>query len=210
MIRSGKNPRPIKRGGAKCRSAIGIGLLLLSGAAVGDVPAKSRDNDPAGQAPLVPSLAATIAAMPKNLPRERAPDLLLAIAAARAAMDACAARGAKVSVLISDVAAKPVVLLSGNGAGVRSQLIAQTKANIVARFGTSSEEVARKAKIDPTLIRQAAADPGIGMLRGGGLPVKRQGELIGIVAVSGGGLGGDLTLDEQCATVAVSKLEHPQ
>ncbi|MEE4452118.1 heme-binding protein [Novosphingobium resinovorum] len=167
---------------------------------------------PAGQALAddgVPSLATTIAQMPKNLPRAEGPPLDAAIAAARKAVAACAARGSKVSVLVADVVGKPVVLLSGEGAGVRSQLIAQTKANIVARFHEASGLVASRAQSDPALVAQAAADPGIGLLRGGGLPVRRGAAMIGIVAVSGGGLTGDLTLDETCARVAVADLEAP-
>lgn len=159
-------------------------------------------------AQTVPSLAATIAAMPKNLPRAAAPALKPAMAAALAAEQSCAARGAQASVLVADADGKPVVLLSGEGAGVRSALIAQTKANIVARYHVASIDVANKAEKDPALMAQAAADPGIGTLRGGGLPVWRKGELAGIVAVSGASLkGGDLTLDEQCARVAVARLE---
>jgi len=160
------------------------------------------------QTPNPPSLAATIAAMPKNLPRAAGPGLSEAIDAARAAQQACTERGAKVSVLIADTAGGPVVLLSGDGAGVRSQLIARTKVNIVARFGMASGDVAGKARTDPALTAQAEADPDIGMLRAGGFPVLRQGRMIGIVAVSGGSLGGDMGLDELCARVAVARLEQ--
>jgi len=160
------------------------------------------------QTPNPPSLAATIAAMPKNLPRATGPGLSEAIDAARAAQRICAERGAKVSVLIADTAGDPVVLLSGDGAGVRSQLIARTKVNIVARFGMASGDVAGKARTDPSLTAQAEADPNIGMLRAGGFPVLRQGRMIGIVAISGGSLGGDMGLDEVCARVAVAQLEQ--
>jgi uncharacterized protein GlcG (DUF336 family) len=112
-----------------------------------------------------------------------------------------------VSVLIADTVGAQVVMLSGNGAGFRSQLIAQTKANIVARFHMPSGEVAERAKADPALTAQAQADPGIGVLRGGGLPVYRGGALIGIVAVSGAGLAGDLTLDDRCARAGVASLQ---
>lgn len=160
-----------------------------------------------GKVAGVPSLAQTIAAMPKNLPRAAGPELEPAIAAARAAVAACAARGVPVSVLIADTVGAPVVMLSGNGAGFRSQLIAQTKANIVARFHMPSSQAAERAKTDPELAAKAQADPEIGVLRGGGLPVYRGGTLIGIVAVSGAGLAGDLTLDDSCAQAAVASLE---
>lgn len=158
-------------------------------------------------AATVPSPAAVIAAMPKNIPRPVAPPLDLAIAAARASVQACAAKGAKVSALVTDVEGKPVVLLSGDGAGYRSQLIAQSKAAIVVRWHAASLDVANRAEHDPTLTAAAAADPQIGILRGGGFPIVRGGAMVGAFAVSGGSLGGDLTMDERCAAVGLEMLQ---
>lgn len=157
-----------------------------------------------------PTLAATVEAMPKNLPRQAAPGLDESITAARAAVAACTAKGSPVSALVTDAAGEPVVLLSGDGVGVRSQLIARTKANIVVRYRASSQSVADRAKAEPQLNVEAAADPAIGMLRGGGLPVMRNGAMIGAIAVSGGSLaGGDLTLDETCAKAGLAQLAAP-
>jgi uncharacterized protein GlcG (DUF336 family) len=179
-----------------------LAALVLAGGCAHAAPPSAGNQ--------VPSLAATVAAMPKNLPRAVAPGLDEAMAAARATVRACAARGAAISALVTDIEARPVVLLSGDGAGYRSALIAQTKANIVARWHRSSGGVADQARREPALVAAADADPGIGTLRGGGLPVYRAGEWIGIVAVSGASLGnGDLTLDEQCARVGVAALERP-
>jgi phosphatidylethanolamine-binding protein (PEBP) family uncharacterized protein/uncharacterized protein GlcG (DUF336 family) len=160
----------------------------------------------AGQ-PTAPSLAATIEAMPKNLPRAKGPPLQAAIEAAQAAQQTCATKGVKVSVLVADSVGEPIVLLSGDGAGVRSQLITRTKVAIVTRYKTPSSDVAAKAETDPNLKAAAAADPNIGVLRGGGFPVMQAGEMIGAVAVSGASLGGAPTLDEECARVAVQRLE---
>jgi phosphatidylethanolamine-binding protein (PEBP) family uncharacterized protein/uncharacterized protein GlcG (DUF336 family) len=154
-----------------------------------------------------PSLAATIEAMPKNIPRANGPPLLAAIEAAKAAEQTCAGKGAKVSVLVADSVGEPVVLLSGDGAGVRSQLITRTKVAIVVRYKRPSGDVAAKAQTDPELKTEAAADPNIGVLRGGGFPVMRGNAMVGVVAVSGGSLSGDLGLDEECAKVAVKRLE---
>jgi uncharacterized protein GlcG (DUF336 family) len=154
-----------------------------------------------------PSLAATIAAMPKNLRRAKGPGLEAAIDAAEAAQQACAAKGVKVSVLVADSVGEAVVLLSGDGAGVRSQLIARTKVAIVVKYKMPSGDMAAKAETDPKVKAEAAADPNIGVLRGGGFPVMQKGEMVGVVAVSGASLGGTLGLDEECAQVAVKRLE---
>ena len=193
------------------------GHVLASGELVGwaarDPQAGSSDGATApGQhggasASPAPSLAATIEAMPKNLPRANGPPLLAAIEAAKAAQQTCAAKGAKVSVLVADSVGEPVVLLSGDGAGVRSQLITRTKVAIVVRYKQASGDVAAKAETDPELKTEAAADPNIGVLRGGGFPVMRGDAMVGVVAVSGGSLGGDLGLDDECAKVAVKRLE---
>lgn len=176
----------------------------LAPAANGPGPNNQGISNPS----TVPSLAAVIAAMPKNLPRAKGPGLQVAIDAAKAAQQACLAKGAKVSVLIADSAGQPVVLLSGDGAGFRSQLIARTKANVVAKFKLPSGEVEKKAKTDPALAQAAAADPDIGVLRGGAFPVTQNGEMVAIVAVSGGSLvSGDLGLDGVCAKVGVERLQ---
>ena len=201
-------------------AACGLALcaLLAGGGASGQTrlagtPGSALEPWQEGGAPVgataVPSLATTVAAMPKNLPRADAPGLDESIAAARAAVRACAAKRAPVSALVTDAVGEPVVLLSGDGAGVRSQLIARTKANIVVRYKTSSQNVADRLTNDPTLVADAAADPAIGMIRGGGLPVMRGGRMIGAVAVSGGSLAnGDLTLDETCARAAQTYLQR--
>lgn len=190
-------------------NAAAIILLVIPGAcALAQSPA-SRSG-PVVEDDKVPSLASTIAAMPKNLPRAKAPGLDESIAAARAAVRACDAKNAKVSVLVSDAQARPVVLLSGDGAGYRSQLIAQTKVRIATRWKMPSGEVEQRAKSDPALAAQAAADPEIGVLRGGGFPLFRNGELVGAVAVSGASLTGPIGLDEECAKVALAMLDRSQ
>ncbi|KEZ20911.1 hypothetical protein CP98_00952 [Sphingobium yanoikuyae] len=182
------------------------GLLLLIATVSLGCPASAQDQ--ASPVQTAPSLAATIAAMPKNLPRAPGPSLAEALAAAQAAQQACAARNVPVSVLIADSVGAPVVLLSGDGAGVRSQLIARTKARIVARYAMASGEVERQSKSNPQLIAEAAADPEIGVLRGGGFPVLRDGKILAIVAVSGGSLSGVQGLDEACAQTAVTRLQR--
>ena len=188
-----------------------VGLVVVVGTAVyAAQPAQVSGTAVGGTGAggqTVPSLASIIEAMPKNLPRAKGPPLDAAIQAARAAEQTCAAKGAKVSVLIADSVGEPVVLLSGDGAGVRSQLITRTKVAIVIKYKMPSGDVAAKAETDPGLKAEAAADPNIGVLRGGGFPVMRGGEMVAAVAVSGGSLIGVVGLDEECAKVAVKRLE---
>src|ERR1700749_1879534 len=75
------------------------------------------------QAPAPPPRAA-LAPPP---PRGRGPALTPSVQAAQAAVAACAANGYKVTALITDSGGDPVVLLSGDGAAVRTQGAAKTK-----------------------------------------------------------------------------------
>ena len=188
-----------------------VGFVLVVGTAVHAAQPAQVSGAAAGGTgaggQTVPSLASIIEAMPKNLPRAKGPPLDAAIQAAKAAEQTCAAKGAKVSVLIADSVGEPVVVLSGDGAGVRSQLITRTKVAIVIKYKMPSGDVAAKAETDSGLKAEAAADPNIGVLRGGGFPVMRDGEMVAAVAVSGGSLIGVVGLDEECAKVAVKRLE---
>jgi uncharacterized protein GlcG (DUF336 family) len=186
-----------------------VGVVLMAATAARAVDPAQHPTATATES-TVPSLAATIEAMPKNLPRVKGPPLAAAIEAAKAAQQACVAKGAKVSVLVADSVGEPVVLLSGDGAGVRSQLITRTKVAIVVKYKLPSAEVAAKAEHDPHLKAEAAADPNIGVLRGGGLPVIQGGEMVATVAVSGASLGaGSPEWDDECAKVAVKLLSVP-
>lgn len=103
--------------------------------------------------------------------------------------------------LVTDSAGVPVVLLSGDGAGERSQLITQTKANTVIRYRIPSGDVKRRARTDAALAAEIARDPNIGEPRLGAYPLMQGGELIGVLSVSG--LTGG---DEVCAQQAMAKV----
>ena len=59
-------------------------------------------------------------------PRAKGPPLSFAVPAAQAAVAACLANTYKVTALITDSAGDAVVLLSGDGANLRTQTIAKT------------------------------------------------------------------------------------
>jgi uncharacterized protein GlcG (DUF336 family) len=148
---------------------------------------------------FVPSTPARIEAMPRELQRAKGPGLQFAIQLAQAAVAACAAKGDKVSVLVTDSVGTPVVMLSGDGAGERSQLITSTKTATALKYRLPSAEVAKKALTDPKLRTELQADPNIGVARAGGFLLMKDNELIGALAVSGGA-------DEDCAKDAMAKV----
>jgi uncharacterized protein GlcG (DUF336 family) len=165
-------------------AALTVAFLAFAGAA-------------AAQAP-----AAAPPAMPPPPPRAKGPALAPAIAAAQAAVAACLANGYKVTAMIADSAGDPVVLLSGDGAALRTQDIVKTKIATVMKYKMSSGEVLAKTKTDPKLDAETKADPKIGTVRQGAVPIMAGSELIGAFGVSGAP-GGDK--DEACIQTALAK-----
>ena len=140
--------------------------------------------------------------------RERGPALAPALVAAQTAVDACEAMGFQVTVAVIDSAAAPVVILSGNGAPAITQSIAMGKAVSSVRNGKPSAELAVLAQTDKDLAARLSADPQQGPQRGGGLPIKSGGAVIGAIAVSG---SPDAGWDVECAQAGLAKaLDAPK
>lgn len=150
----------------------------------------------------VPSLAARIAALPKDQSRAKSPSLAYAQQLAQAALDACKAKGDDVSVLVTDSAGVPMVSLAGEGVAERTQLISQSKANTVVRYRMASGDVKRTARSDTALAQEIARDPNIGEPRLGAYPLMRGEELVGVLSVSGLADGGN----EACAQQAMAQV----
>lgn len=68
-------------------------------------------------------------------------------------------------------------------------------------YHQKSQEVADRAEKDAKLKADIAADPEIGMARGGGVPIVVNGTFLGAFAVSGA-----FGPDEECVNVAMSKI----
>jgi len=160
---------------------------MVANAAAAQAPAP-----PAGGPPAPPA------------PRAKGPALTPSVQAAQAAVAACAANGYKVTALITDSGGDPVVLLSGDGAAVRTQGIAKTKVAAALKYKMSSGEVVAKAKTDPKLDAEIKADPAIGTARQGAVLIMSGGDILGAFAVSGAP-GGDK--DEACVKAAMDKVK---
>ncbi len=137
-------------------------------------------------------------------PRAKGPALTPSVQAAQAAVAACLANGYKVTALITDSGGDPVVLLSGDGAAVRTQAIAKTKVAAALKYKMSSGEVVAKAKTDPKLDAEIKADPAIGTARQGAVLIMGGADILGAFAVSGAP-GGDK--DEACVKAAMDKVK---
>ena len=165
---------------------ITLGLILSAALATA-----ASAQPPAGGRPAPP-------------PRAKGPALTPSVQAAQAAVAACAANGYKVTALITDSGGDPVVLLSGDGAAVRTQAIARTKVAAALKYRMSSGEVVAKAKADPKLDAEIKADPAIGTARQGAVLIMNGSDILGAFAVSGAP-GGDK--DEACVKAALDKVK---
>ncbi len=142
-------------------------------------------------------------ALPPAPPRARGPALDVAIEAAKTALAVCTTNGYKTTVTVVDSAGVPVVILSGDGAAERTQMIGLTKTWTTLKYKVPSGDIADKVKTDTALDAEVKADPKIGTARRGALPLKVGNEIIGAISVSGAP-GGDK--DEVCTQAGIDKV----
>lgn len=179
-------------------------LLIIVLAAAISGPALAQV--PEARIPLYfePSIPARIEAMPRDLPRARGPGLMYSLQLAQAAVDACKAMGEPVSVRVADSIGTTVVMLSGDGAGERSQLITNVKVAVVATYRMTGSELSEKAAADPKLAKAIHDNPNIGTIRGSALKLMSGSTFVGVLAVSGAP-----GTDETCARQALEKFPMP-
>jgi uncharacterized protein GlcG (DUF336 family) len=134
-------------------------------------------------------------------PRAVAPSLALALEAATTAVGECKTRGYKCTVQVTDAANEPVVLLSGDGAGMRSLHLMKPKPVSVYMHKTASSNAREEAKTDPQLADLIKGDSAITF--GGALPIMVNGEMVGVITVSGTPNG---TIDEACGQAGLDKI----
>jgi uncharacterized protein GlcG (DUF336 family) len=152
--------------------------------------------------PAIGLMAASLlvsAAWAQQLPSRKVLTMQVAETIAQTAVEACHANGYNVSVLVLDDAGRMKAFLRADGAGNATPEIARMKANSVLAFG-------RPSGPPPNLRPGQPVPPPIlpGTVNAqGGVPIKADGEMIGVIAVSGAP-GGDK--DAACANAALEKV----
>ena len=141
---------------------------------------------------LVAGLAA--APDPASLPLSTALDL------AKAAIDACAAKGAHVSVAVVDAAGNPLVVLRDEKSP-KPPIAAPRKANAAMVFDQPGSVMEPREKTDPDFAVKIAADPDHLNPHAGSLPLH-----VGTAIVGGLGVA-DTTHEtaDQCARAALAR-----
>jgi len=150
--------------------------------------------------PAVLMIATAVAsgAIAQDLPSKKVLTLAVAQSMAQDALQSCHAKGYNVSVLVLDDAGRMKAFLRADGAGNATIDIARMKAASVLAFG-------RPSGPPPNLPPGQPVPPPFlpGTINAqGGLPIKVDGQLIGVIAVSGAP-GGDK--DAACAQEALDK-----
>jgi uncharacterized protein GlcG (DUF336 family) len=165
-------------------------LAVAALAAAGAVQAQGLPPGAPGGPPLPP-------------PRARGPAVALAVEAAQVAVATCLANGYKVTALVVDSGGVPVAMLVGDGAAARTLDIAPTKIAVVLKYKVASGVIADRVKTDAALAAEVKADPKIGTVRQGALPLMVGPDMIGAFAVSGAP-GGDK--DEVCVKAGLDRI----
>jgi uncharacterized protein GlcG (DUF336 family) len=153
--------------------------------------------------PLLISLPLSVLAQtPAAPPPAPGPALADALLAARTAIDACHDRQQNVSVAVVDSAGVHKLLLAGDGAHQRGVASSTAKALTALAFKLPTGLLAERAKLDAALGARLAADASYNS-RAGGLPIVKDGVVIGAIGV-GGARGSEN--DEACARAGLERI----
>ncbi|TCS17312.1 heme-binding protein [Caulobacter sp. BK020] len=110
-------------------------------------------------------------------------DLPLSIDLARAAIDACAAKGAAVSASVVDGKGNPLVVLRAP-ASPKPPVAAPRKAATAVQFDAPGSVMEPREKADPAFAALIKAEPERLNPHGGSLPLHKDGRLVGGLAVA--------------------------
>ncbi len=168
-----------------------------------NVPPFGIVNDDGNLIPLPAPASSGGRAGPSAEPESTAPGptLIQAVAAARAAVDSCAAAGFRVGAAVVDSVGEARAMLTADGSDGSHVFIAMRKALTALRFEMPSSQVSGLAAKDSELL--ARVTPNM-FVAGGAVPIMRNGEAIGAIGVSGAGRAHG---DEDCAIAGLRKIE---
>jgi len=132
----------------------------------------------------------------------RGPALDLAIEAARAAVDTCAAGGFYVGATVIDTSGQPRAAVEAEGSDGGHVYVAVRKALVALTFKMPSSEAAAAVQKDKALLGRVT--PNMFVMEGA-VPLMAGNEIIGAIGASGAA-GGDQ--DEVCAIAGLNKIKN--
>jgi len=138
---------------------------------------------------------------PRTPVSTRGPSLDLAIEAARAAVDTCAAAGFYIGASVIDTSGQPRATIEAEGSDGGHVYVAVRKALVALAFKIPSSKSAEAVEADKTLL--ARVTPNMFVMEGA-VPIVVGNEVIGAIGASGAA-GGDQ--DEVCAIAGLNKIK---
>jgi uncharacterized protein GlcG (DUF336 family) len=149
------------------------------------------------------AVASTLAAIPAGAALIMHKDLShsMAVAAAEAAMEACAAKGYATSAVVVDRDGETLVEMRGDGASIHTLENARRKAYTANTFKQPTGEYAKKLQDPNSVAHQQVTLPNV-IAIDGGLPIKAGNEVIGGIGVSG-----SPGVDSECSSAGLDKIK---
>jgi uncharacterized protein GlcG (DUF336 family) len=193
-------------------------VIAAADSAFHDKPASPRslpaDNlppfgmlDEQGQlVPAPPMPAGALHRGPGSPPEStaRGPTLDIAVEAARAAVDACAAAGYRIGAAVIDSAGEARALLTADGSDGSHVFVAMRKALTALTFKMPSSQANERVPKDPSLLSRVTPNM---FVEGGAVPILVDGTPIGAIGASGAGGTVIGQQDEMCALAGLNKIK---
>jgi uncharacterized protein GlcG (DUF336 family) len=204
--------------GAVCMTLIGGIVMAAADSVFHDRPASPRslpaDNlppfgmldDTGGLVPTPPIPAGGLHRGPGSTAEStaRGPTLEIAIEAARAAVDSCAAAGYRIGAAVIDSAGEARALLTADGSDGSHVFVAMRKALAALVFKMPSSTANQLVPKNKALL--ARVTPNM-FVEGGAVPILVAGEVIGAIGASGAGGAVIGRQDELCAAAGLDKVK---
>jgi uncharacterized protein GlcG (DUF336 family) len=131
----------------------------------------------------------------------RGPALSLAVEAARAAVDTCAAGGFYIGASVIDTSGQPRAMVEAEGSDGGHVYVAVRKALVALTFKMPSSKASETVPADPTML--ARVTPNMFVMEGA-VPLMVGSEVIGAIGASGAAGGNQ---DEVCAVAGLNKIK---
>lgn len=144
--------------------------------------------------------AGTRSTRPANVDPTPSPGSALALEAAQAAVESCAADGYVVAVAVTDAAGKLKAALAPDGTRPNGVFMALRKDATVVAFRMPTLALRQKIAADPSLMAQVK--PNMSLLPGG-IPIMKGDVLVGAISASGAAA----YEEEKCARAGLQKIQ---
>ena len=163
--------------------------------------------DDTGHLTAVPNIPASALHRGPGAPAEsnaKGPGLELAVAAAQAAVAACAKAGYRIGATVIDSAGEARAMLTADGSDGSHVFVAMRKAITALAFKMPSSEAQQAVSRDGKLL--AKVTPAM-FVEGGALPIKVREEVIGAIGASGAAGSPIGHQDELCARAGLESIQ---